>query len=69
MGVDGLVTWPLLSLDSDNVRAIGIVIIMYFMLPAWVDEYQGIMVGFIPSILHIVSLLCIGTLLLPLIAV
>ncbi len=65
----GLLLGHFFHLTRIMCAVIGIVIIMYFMLPAWVGEYQGIMVGFIPSVLHIVSLLCIVALLLPLIAV
>ena len=65
----GLLLGRFFYLTPIMCAVIGIVIIMYFMLPAWVGAYQGIMVGFIPSVLHIVSIICIGALLVPLIAV
>ena len=47
----------------------GIVILMYFMIPAWVGSYLGIIGGLLPSAIHIISFLCVGALVLPFIVI
>ena len=64
----GMVIGLFFHLSAIKCAVFGIIVLMYFMIPAWVGHYPGIIIGFLPSAIHIVSLISVSALIIPLIA-